>query len=52
MKSIRRMAFLVTSPISIIIPIMENRFMVELNRNNARKTPISDKGRDAMMAAG
>ncbi|MNE97776.1 hypothetical protein D3C80_1961810 [compost metagenome] len=52
MKSINRIAFFVTNPISIIMPIMENKFMVELNKKSAKNTPINDSGREAIIAAG
>jgi hypothetical protein len=51
-KSTSRMAFLVTRPISITSPIIENRFSVERVTRSASITPISASGSDAMIASG
>ena len=51
-KSTSRIAFLVTSPISITRPIIEKTFRVLRVSSSASITPIKDKGSDAMMATG
>ena len=51
-KSTSRIAFFVTSPISITSPIIENRFSVERVSSSASITPISASGSDAMIATG
>ena len=51
-KSTSRIAFLVTRPISITRPIIENRFSVERVTSSASITPISASGSEAMMASG
>ena len=47
-----KMAFLVTSPISITTPMMENIDSVERNINSASTTPISVSGSEVMSASG
>ena len=51
-KSTSRMAFLVTSPISITRPIMLKMLSVLRHSSRASITPISANGRLAMMAMG
>ena len=51
-KSTSRIAFLVTRPISMMKPIIENMLSVVPVRSSARKTPISENGSDAMIATG
>ncbi len=51
-KSTSRIAFLVTSPISMMKPIIENMFSVERHASSASTTPISDSGSEAMIATG
>jgi hypothetical protein len=46
------MAFLATIPMSMITPIMLMRFSVVFVASIASMTPISDSGRDNMMASG
>jgi D-arabinose 1-dehydrogenase-like Zn-dependent alcohol dehydrogenase len=43
-KSISRMAFFVTRPISITMPMMENMFSVDRNSSSASTTPIRVSG--------
>ena len=51
-KSTSRMAFLVTRPISITMPMMENMFSVERNISSASTTPISVSGSELISAIG
>ena len=46
------MAFLVTRPISITTPMMENIDSVERNIKSASTTPISVSGSEVMSASG
>ena len=47
-----KMAFLVTSPISMMRPIMLIMFIVPRDTSIAKNTPISDSGSDSMIASG
>ncbi len=51
-KSTSKMAFLVTKPISITIPITENMDMVEPNIISINTTPTMVSGSDVMSASG
>ena len=51
-KSTSRMEFFVTNPISMMMPMIENRFSVLPHSNNARNTPTSDRGSAVMMVMG
>ena len=51
-KSIRRMAFLVTSPISRISPIIDIMFSVSPVSSRATSTPTNESGSENMMANG
>jgi hypothetical protein len=51
-KSTSRIAFLVTRPISITMPITEKMFSVLPVTSSATSTPISDSGSDTMIAIG
>ena len=51
-KSISRIAFLATMPISRMTPIMLIRLSVEPVTSSASITPISDSGSDIMIASG
>ena len=51
-KSISRIAFFVTSPISITMPMMLNMFSVEPNISSASTTPISVSGSALISASG
>ena len=51
-KSTSRMAFLVTRPISITMPMIENIDSVERNISSASTTPISVSGSDVISASG
>ncbi len=51
-KSISRIAFFVTRPISITTPMIENRFSVERNSSSAPTTPISVSGSELISASG
>ena len=51
-KSTSRMAFLVTSPISMMKPIIEKMLSVVPVSSSARNTPMSENGSDAMIASG
>ena len=51
-KSISRIAFLVTSPISMTTPITENIDNVERNASSASTTPISVSGKAVISASG
>ena len=50
--SINRMAFFVTSPINMMIPIIDIMFIVVRVNSSASSTPTSDSGSDNMMAKG
>ena len=51
-KSTSRIAFLVTSPISMIRPIMLMMFKVSRVKKSITATPTSDSGSDSMIASG
>ncbi|MNT05147.1 hypothetical protein D3C72_1397560 [compost metagenome] len=51
-KSTSRIAFLVTSPISMMKPMIENMFSVERNSSSAANTPTSVSGSEVMIAIG
>ena len=51
-KSTSKMAFLVTSPISITTPMTENIDKVERNIKSASTTPIRVRGSDVISANG
>jgi len=51
-KSTSRMAFLVTSPISITMPMMLNMLSVERNASSASTTPINVSGSELISASG
>jgi hypothetical protein len=51
-KSTSRMAFFVTSPISMTMPMMENMFSVEPKNSSASTTPISVSGSELISASG
>ena len=51
-KSITRMAFLVTRPINRISPIIDIMFNVSFARYSKPATPINDSGSDSMIAKG
>jgi hypothetical protein len=48
-KSISWMPFLVTSPINMMLPIIDIRLMVPLVNHNAKATPKNDSGSDNMI---
>ena len=51
-KSTSKMAFLVTSPISMTMPMMENIDSVEPNSSRESTTPISVSGSEVISAIG
>ena len=51
-KSTSRIAFFVTSPISITMPMIENMLSVEPNTSSASTTPISVSGSELISASG
>ncbi|MNT87891.1 hypothetical protein D3C72_2283680 [compost metagenome] len=51
-KSTSKMAFLVTSPISMTTPMIENMDSVERNISSASTTPIKVRGNDVISASG
>ena len=51
-KSTSRIAFLVTRPISMTMPMIENIDSVEPNISSASTTPISVSGSDVISASG
>ena len=51
-KSISRIAFFVTRPISITMPMIENMLSVERNISSASTTPISVSGSELISASG
>lgn len=51
-KSTSKMAFLVTSPMSMTTPMMENMDRAEPNIISASTTPISVSGSEVISASG
>ena len=51
-KSTSRMAFFVTSPMSMITPMMENMLSVLRHISRAATTPINVSGNEAISATG
>ena len=51
-KSMSKIAFLVTKPINITMPMTEKRDMEERKSSKASTTPIKVRGKEDMMAKG
>ena len=47
-----KIAFFVTKPISMMIPIIDMMFIVVRVNSSASSTPTSDSGSDSMIASG
>lgn len=52
MKLINRIVFLVISFINMIILIIENKFIVELNKKSVKNIFINDSGREVIIVVG
>ena len=51
-KSTSKMAFLVTSPINMMMPMIENMLMLDWNIISASTTPMSVSGNEVINASG